>query len=319
MTKRIQIMDPIADRESNIRSGRPRVAACARLQQGSFASALVGSLAILCACFSAAASAQSGSSLFAVGETGPSRPAARQATPPAKPAAVAAPAKAAAAAPRTASTRSSGGKTAAAARTGKGKPTRVAAGKPRPAKVAARSPSPVPMNGRWQDSDCIPLTGATHRPALFVKRQYEFDDARRAWELDATVYSSDSCAGSARLLTYHGAGSYAVTGKSRVASNAYDASFKIDRWTATPESRDGVMTLLNGRCGSGDFAQGRALDLSASGCPTLGIRSLAQSPREVELVSVSNGKFFLGSRAFIPGFSEDRPAQLSSYGLTPVR
>ena len=110
-----------------------------------------------------------------------------------------------------------------------------------------------------------------------------------------------------------------MTGKSRVASNAYDASFKMDRWTATPQSRDGVLTLLNGRCGSGDFQEGRTLDLSASGCPTLGIRSIAQSPREVELVSVSNGKFFLGSRAFIPGLSDDRPAQLSSYGLTRVR
>ena len=118
-----------------------------------------------------------------------------------------------------------------------------------------------------------------------------------------------------RMLTYHGEGSFAVTGKSSVARNAYDASFRITEWRATPDTREGVLTLLNGRCGSGDFEEGRSLDLSATGCPTLGIRSIAQAPREVELVSVSDGKFFLGTRSFVPGMADDRPAQLSSYGL----
>jgi hypothetical protein len=201
---------------------------------------------------------------------------------------------------------------------------KVAESKPPPSKVVKRktpnrsvrtAKSPIALNGRWHDSHCIPLTGVTRHPPLYIKREYEFNDNRKAWKLDAAVYTSDACVSNTRMLTYHGEGTFAVTGKSRVASNAYDASFKIDRWSATPDTREGVLSLLNGRCGSGDFAQGRPLDLSATGCPTLGIRPIAQSPLEVELVSVSNGKFFLGSRSFVPGLSDDRPAQLSSYGL----
>ncbi|MBA3477942.1 MAG: hypothetical protein H0T52_06020 [Lautropia sp.] len=274
-----------------------------------------------------AAWAQGSSALFAVGEGKSSRAASRAADRPVakskSPAPVkAAPVSAAAVAgqaDRKASPAKSSPAKAAASRKAVPRKTTVAKGKTRGRTIAGASGGPVALNGQWQDSECIPLTGLAHRPALYVKRQYEFIDTRKAWQLDASVYTSDSCSGNTRLLTYHGRGTFAVTGKSRVASNAYDASFKIDRWTATPQSREGVLTLLNGRCGSGDFQEGRTLDLSASGCPTLGIRSIAQSPREVELVSVSNGKFFLGSRAFIPGLSDDRPAQLSSYGLTRVR
>ena len=158
----------------------------------------------------------------------------------------------------------------------------------------------------------------TRNPPLYVKRQFEFVDARKAWMLDAWVYSSDSCGVESQMLSYHGQGRFAVTGKSGVARNAYDATFQIDQWRATPNSRDGVLTLLNGRCGSGDFAEGRSLDLSKTGCPTLGIRSIVQFPSEVELVSVSNGKFYLGSRSFVPGLGDERPAQLSSYGLVRI-
>ncbi|HZH06285.1 MAG TPA: hypothetical protein VEY69_06385, partial [Lautropia sp.] len=179
----------------------------------------------------------------------------------------------------------------------------------------AKAASPIALSGRWHDSQCIPLPGVTRGAPLYVKRQYEFDDSRKAWQLEAAVFNSSTCLPGARMLTYRGAGTFAVIGKSRVANNAYDASFRIDRWTATPETREGVLTLLNGRCGSGDFVEGRSLDLSPTGCATLGIRSVAQAPQEIELVSVSNGRFFLGSRPFAPALGDDRPAQLSSYGL----
>jgi hypothetical protein len=263
-----------------------------------------------------AALAQSGSALYAVGETDSrARTAPRPAAKP-SPKPVPLPQ----AAPRSLA------QTPVAAEPVPGGPTAAKPAAPPPQKAsrkgtgkrnAGKQPirSPLAIDGRWHDGQCIPLTGVTHSPPLFVKRQYEFDDARKTWLLQAAVYTSDSCTANVRMLTYQGEGSFAVTGKSRVASNAFDASFKIDRWRATPHSREGVLTLLNGRCGSGDFEQGRPLDLSATGCPILGIRSIAQSPREVELVSVSNGKFFMGTRSFAPGLSDDRPAQLSSYGL----
>jgi len=239
-----------------------------------------------------AALGQGGSALYAVGETGSrARPAAGPAAKPPASATVAAPQPAAPAK----------------------KDSKPVAKKGSRSKATAKSP--VALDGRWHDGQCIPLTGVTHSPPLYVKRQYEFDDARKTWLLEAAVYTADSCVAGARLLTYKGEGSFAVTGKSRVASNAYDASFKIGSWKAVPHNRDAVLTLLNARCGSGDFEEGRTLDLSATGCPILGIRSIAQSPREVELVSVSNGKFFMGTRSFAPGLSDDRPAQLSSYGL----
>ncbi len=263
-----------------------------------------------------AALAQGGSALYAVGETdsrarAAPRPAAKPSPKPAPlPQAAPSPVAQSSVAVEPVPVRPTAPKPAA---TPPKKASKGGGGKRHASKQPARSP--LAIGGRWHDGACIPLTGVTHSPPLFVKRQYEFDDARKTWLLQAAVYTSDSCTANVRMLTYQGEGSFAITGKSRVASNAYDASFKIDRWRATPHNREGVLTLLNGRCGSGDFEQGRSLDLSGTGCPTLGIRSLAHSPREVELVSVSNGKFFMGTRSFAPGLSDDRPAQLSSYGL----
>lgn len=261
---------------------------------GSLVLALSGGLA---AFPQAAAAAQGGSALFAVGEP---TPAPARAKPPSRPK----PAKAATRpANKSASTKRAGGK--------------AASGPSRRGKKTVR-PSPVALNGRWHDSQCIPLTGVTHRPPLYVKRQYEFVDSSKSWRLDAAVYSSDTCVLNTRMLTYHGDGSFAITGKSKVAGNAYDARFDIARWSATPDNREGVLTLLNSRCGSGDFEEGRSLDLSVTGCRTLGIRPIGEAPREVELVSVSDGKFFLGTRSFVPGVRDDRPAQLSSYGLVRI-
>jgi hypothetical protein len=152
-------------------------------------------------------------------------------------------------------------------------------------------------------------------PSFYVKRQYAFDDSRRSWQLDASVYASAACPASARLLTYHGEGSFLIAGKSPVAGNVYDATFNFDRWSAMPETREGVLALLNGRCGSGDFEQGRPLNLSVTGCSMLGIRPIAQAPRLTDLVSVNNGRFFLGSGSFTSGSGDDRRAQLGSYGL----
>ena len=262
---------------------------------GSLPGSLLVAAALALAGLAGPASAQSGSALFAVGEQPPksSRAKPKEARQ-AKPAAT----DSTASRPRQDSRKSA----SSSSRRGK-KPVR---------------PSPVALNGRWHDSQCIPLTGATHRPPLYVKRVYEFTDARRTWRLDASVYSSEACLRNTRLLTYHGEGSFTITGKSKVASDAYDADFRIHRWAATPETRDGVLALLNGRCGSGDFEEGRALDLSVTGCRALGIRPINEAPSDVELVSVSNGKFFLGSRSFMPGQGDDRPTQLSSYGLVRI-
>ena len=80
------------------------------------------------------------------------------------------------------------------------------AGKRHASKQPARSP--LAIGGRWHDGACIPLTGVTHSPPLFVKRQYEFDDARKTWLLQAAVYTSDSCTANVRMLTYQGEGSF---------------------------------------------------------------------------------------------------------------
>jgi hypothetical protein len=243
----------------------------------------------------APAQAQDGSALFAVGESG-TRKGVRAATAPLQ----VPPAPAAAAVEK--------------------KPVEkpVAGRASRGAKAAKGAAGPFALNGRWEDSQCIPLTGLMHQPQLYIKRQYEFADKRKTWQLNAAVHNSPDCAAGTRLLTYQGSGTFAVAGKSAGAGDAYETSFKIERWSAVPETRDGVLTLLNGRCGSGDFDKGRRLDLSLTGCPALGIRSIAQAAREVELVRVANGKVFLGSSSFVPGSSDARQAQLSGYGVSRI-
>lgn len=184
-------------------------------------------------------------------------------------------------------------------------------------KAAKGAAGAVALNGRWEDSQCSLLAGPAHQPQFYIKRQYDFEDKRKAWQLSAAVHTAPDCAAATRLLTYYASGTFAVAGKP-ASADAYETSFKVERRSAIPETRDGVLTLLNGRCGSGDFEKGRPLDLSLTGCPTLGIRPIAQVPREIELVRVTNGKVFLGSSSFVPGGSDARQAQLSGYGLSRI-
>lgn len=209
--------------------------------------------------------------------------------------------------------------------TGQAAPSRPAAERPttrprtterRPtARTPARAPQ-VALDGRWQDRECVPLPGATSASSLYVKRSYEFDDRRKRWNMTADVYAHDRCRPQARLLTYKGSGTYAVTGVSKVGSNVYEASFVMESWQATPHSREGTLALFNARCGSGMFDEGRLLDLARSGCSLLAVRPLAQSSTGNELLRVADGKIFLGARSSDASVADERPRQLSEYGLT---
>lgn len=194
--------------------------------------------------------------------------------------------------------------------------------RPRPetrAPAARGTPSRAPqvaLDGRWQDRDCVPLVGAASASPLFVKRSYEFDDKRKRWEMTADVFSHDRCRPQTRLLTYQGSGTYAVTGVSRIGSNVYEASFAMESWQATPHSREGTLALFNARCGAGMFDEGRLIDLARSGCPLLAVRPLARAPTGSELLRVADGKIYLGVRSNDAAFADERPTQVSEYGLT---
>ncbi|MGE0310710.1 MAG: hypothetical protein AB7P21_03685 [Lautropia sp.] len=181
----------------------------------------------------------------------------------------------------------------------------------------------IALNGRWQDSQCIPLAAAAAAAAssasasrLYVLRRYEFSDRHKAWTLSADVFDSERCNVASKLLTYTGGGSFAVTGPSPVGKQVFDATFTATRWQATPFSRDGTLMLFNARCGRGDFVEGHTLDLGRSGCPVLGIASIDRVGSQSELVRIADGKFYLGARSFVPGYADERPTQLSGYGLT---
>ncbi len=180
----------------------------------------------------------------------------------------------------------------------------------------ARVVAPPALNGRWQDRECVPLLGAISVPPLYIVRHYEFDDQRKRWNLSADVFNNDRCRIDTKLLTYRGRGTFRVTGLSKVGSNVYEASFVMQSWQATPSSREGTLALFNGRCGSGFFDEGRLLDLARTGCSLIGLRPLAQVSTGNELVRVADGKVFLGARPFVRGHGNERPTQLSSYGLT---
>lgn len=175
--------------------------------------------------------------------------------------------------------------------------------------------APLALNGRWEDSQCVPLAGVHHNPPLFVRRHYAFSDARKSWDLSADVFNSDRCTVDTKLLSFTGQGVFTVTGRSAIGKDVYEASFSTVAWRAVPFSREGTLALFNARCGSGDFDEGKPLNLSRSGCSLLGLRSIAKSRDEHELVRIADGKFYLGARSFVPGIVDDRPTQMSGYGL----
>ncbi len=202
---------------------------------------------------------------------------------------------------------------AAAPATAPGRPRPDA--KAQPARGTGRGPA-VALDGRYEDTDCVPLVAAGSPSPLFVRRSYAFDDRRKRWELKADVFNHDRCRPQSRLLTYQGGGTFSVTGVSRLGSNVYETSFNMESWSVTPQSREGTLALFNARCGSGVFDEGREIDVSRTGCPLLAVRPLAQAPTGSDLLRVADGKLFLGQRSSDPVYADERPTQLSAYGLT---
>ena len=174
------------------------------------------------------------------------------------------------------------------------------------------------LAGRWQDAACVPLgSNGAGRP-LFVQRAYVFDEKGKAWTMSASVYSSDRCAADARMMTYEGSGTYEITGRSRVGTNVYEATFTMSTWQATATSREGTLAMFNARCGSGVFDEGRVVDLTRSGCSLVTLQPLTVAATGRELLRVTEDKIFLGANSPVPHQGNDRPTQLSNYGLSKL-
>ncbi len=180
---------------------------------------------------------------------------------------------------------------------------------------APRPVGPAALTGLWQESACAPLASARVTEPLYVKRQYQFDDRKKDWQLDATVFADGHCTAASQMLSFRGEGSYSLKGATRSGTNDWNADLRIDGWQVTPTNREGVMALLNARCGRGEFATGKAIDLSRTGCAPLGIESIAQRPSERERIRIADGKVLVGAHSLSPAARAERPAQMSRVGL----
>jgi len=195
-----------------------------------------------------------------------------------------------------------------------------AATKAAPAAAAASrgSIAVAALAGRWQDAACVPLSSNGAGRPLFVQRAYRFDEKEKSWTMSANVYSSDRCVADTRMMTYEGSGSYEITGRSRVGTNVYEATFTMSNWQATATSREGTLAMFNARCGSGVFDEGRIIDLTRSGCSLVTLQPLTVAATGRELLRVTDDKIFLGANSPMPHQGSERPTQLSSYGLSKL-
>jgi hypothetical protein len=171
--------------------------------------------------------------------------------------------------------------------------------------------SPPDVSGRWK-SACA-KTGDERSIDLDV----ELTD--HDWKLDYTTYGDATCA--TAFITVHVEGAYALGPQSTV-TGAWDARFGFAKKTITPHSAAAAgFASSDAACGAGDFAPGKATDVTASGCPGLGQYPVSKCAADFDLVSVDGDSLRFGDRPKDNDMCTEgkRPTALSGLAMARVR
>jgi hypothetical protein len=166
--------------------------------------------------------------------------------------------------------------------------------------LALAQPNPVERQqlvGKWS-SPALENLGQ-----IYGTRQFVFGQS--AWSLVFTAYGDANA--KLKLFTLSVGGQYHLGASSSVA-NATEAVFLFHRRSVRAESAAGVGLFASMGC---SLELGQAKDLSSQGCGFL--PSLMSAAAEYDLVSLQNGKLFLGDRS--GDLSKARPSKLGTDGL----
>jgi hypothetical protein len=113
----------------------------------------------------------------------------------------------------------------------------------------------------------------------------------REWGLAFTQFADEACR--TRLMTAVFRGSYEVTGPSRAAAGAHEATFRFS-YKGMTVFDDALLANVAASCGPGPWRKGEERDVTARGC--LWIEPLASCAQEYDLIAVDGRSLRLGER-----------------------
>ena len=162
------------------------------------------------------------------------------------------------------------------------------------------------LQGQWSSAGCEDVGGG-----FFLIRRFTFEDTH--WQVDVSIYHDAAC--TAPAFDHTEGGEVDVLGESTLVAGAYEANFGEATKTLTmrdPAIAGFVNSQPAGACGSAPWVVGETQDVSATGCQTFGQRSIAECPREYDLVDVMGDALYFGDRTPPNDLCSARPQMLTT-------
>lgn len=156
-----------------------------------------------------------------------------------------------------------------------------AASQPDAPGVDAPAAAAPDISGAWV-SACLPGADGSY----FV---LDFDIAQDTWALDYVVYGDDAC--TAKLVTVHIDGPYALGEPSADVDGAYEGLFSFTNKTITPHA-DGLVGMLNAAdpaCGTEAWTLDATQSVYETGCAGFGQYPMADCTADYDLVYLDAG------------------------------
>jgi hypothetical protein len=169
------------------------------------------------------------------------------------------------------------------------------------------------LQGQWRSANCEDVGGG-----YFLIRQFTFDDTH--WQVDVSIFHDAAC--TAPAFDHTEGGEVDVLGPSTLVAGAYEANFGEATKTLTmrdPAVAGYVNSLPPGSCGSAPWVVGETQDVSATGCQPFGQRSIAECPREYDLVDITGDELYFGDRTPPNDLCTARPQMLTAAAVLRVR
>lgn len=164
----------------------------------------------------------------------------------------------------------------------------------------------APLLGAWV-SPCAPVQNADGTDGF---AQSVLTLSAAAWSWDTGNFSDDAC--QTRIGAVRTDGSWQVERTSSTLPGAFDVRFNVSSRSVTPHV-DGYMAFLEAMsCGQKPYGVGVAQDISAGGCPNLGVAAVTACPAEFDVAFAGPGGLQLGQRSAAPCAPTSRPSALGA-------
>lgn len=184
-------------------------------------------------------------------------------------------------------------------------------------KITDKMPKPaIPViSGKFASDACVAQPQADGTTS-YTKTAYTFTPT--TWAMDVDSFGDEACA--TPLGTLHADGPYTVSGPSTKVPGAFDADLVFQHRTITPHHEGYIALMQSMSCGKAPYAVDQAQDVLTTGCPEMGVPSLADCPREYDLVKVEGNALTFGKRPADNNICtvEKRPSELSAQSFTLV-